>query len=104
MNGYLLILPIFRVISILSNIKQKEEHEKRELESHHQFPHHDPHRRPQCLLRTELHPTLSGIADPLSKQGGITPHKQSLLCCVDNHRQPLVGTGSAADTKTLAEL
>ena len=23
-NGYLLILPIFRVISILSNIKQKE--------------------------------------------------------------------------------
>ena len=25
---------------------------------------------------------------PLSKQGGITPHKQSLLCCVSNHRKP----------------
>ena len=58
------------------------------MESHHQFPHHHPHRRPQCLLRTKLHPTLSGIAVPTSKQGGITPHKQSLLCCVDNHRQP----------------
>ena len=29
--------------------------------------------------------------------------KQSQLCCVDYHRQPLVGTGSAGDTKTLAE-
>ena len=29
--------------------------------------------------------------------------KQSQLCCVDTYRQPLVGTGFAADTKTLAE-
>ena len=29
--------------------------------------------------------------------------KQSQLCCVDTYRQPLVGTGSADDTKTLAE-
>ena len=25
---------------------------------------------------------------PLSNQGGITPHKQSQLCCVSNHRKP----------------
>ena len=29
--------------------------------------------------------------------------KQSQLCCVNKYRQPLVGTGSADDTKTLAE-
>lgn len=29
--------------------------------------------------------------------------KQSQFYCVNNHRQPLVGTGSADDTKTLAE-
>ena len=29
--------------------------------------------------------------------------KQSQLCCVGTHRQPLGGTGSADDTKTLAE-
>ena len=58
MNGYLLILPIFKFISILSNIKQKEEYENK-LEIRHQFHHHHPHRRPQFLLCTELHPTLS---------------------------------------------
>ena len=30
--------------------------------------------------------------------------KQSQLCCVENHRQPLVGESCADDTKTLAEL
>ena len=29
--------------------------------------------------------------------------KYSQLCCVENHRQPLAGTGSVANTKTLAE-
>ena len=29
--------------------------------------------------------------------------KQSQFYCVNNHRQPLVGTGSADDAKTLAE-
>ena len=29
--------------------------------------------------------------------------KKSQLCCVNKYRQPLVGTGSADDTKTLAE-
>ena len=37
------------------------------------------------------------------QQGGVTPHKQSQLCCVDTHRQPLAGKDSVADTKTLAE-
>ena len=30
--------------------------------------------------------------------------KQSQFYCVGNYRQPLVGTGSADDTKTLAAL
>lgn len=29
--------------------------------------------------------------------------KQSQFYCVNNHQQPLVGTGSAVDAKTLAE-
>ena len=35
---------------------------------------------------------------------GALADKQSQLCCVGTHRQPLVGKDSAADTKTLWEL
>ena len=39
----------------------------------------------------------------LAKETDALADKQSQLCCVNHHRQPLVGTGSADDTKTLAE-